>query len=194
MKPVRLLLPLVALVAALAFSACGQQKVDTGGPQAESTLVAETEGIYLDLDGLKYQVQVSRQLNPGITEDRDYFEGVAPADRALNADEVWFGIWMLVQNEGDKPIPNARTFEIHDTENVVYRPLQIGPTNNFAYRPTQVGGSTIYPLPDSTPGERPPYGAILLFKLRRASLENRPLELVFQSPTSPRKAIVNLDV
>ena len=37
---------------------------------------AETEGIYLDLGDLKYQVQISRCLNPADTEDSSYLRGL----------------------------------------------------------------------------------------------------------------------
>ena len=41
---------------------------------------AETEGIYLDVGDLKYQVQISRELNPADIEDRDYLKGLPAGD------------------------------------------------------------------------------------------------------------------
>ena len=40
------------------------------------TLHGATEGTYLDLGGLKYQVQISRLLNPSSIEDRAYLVGL----------------------------------------------------------------------------------------------------------------------
>ena len=191
----RRLLPLsLALTAALALSACGQEAQDPGGFQTEIAQVAETEAIYIDLDGLKYQVQVSRQLNPLMTGDKDYLQGISLAGLDLEEDEEWFAIFMRAENFTKEPQRLARDFEIRDTQENVYRPVFIGPENDFAYRPTVVQGDENYPDPDSPAGERPPYAAMLLFKVRRFSLDNRPLELILTAPKSGKRASVALDV
>jgi hypothetical protein len=193
MTPLRTLLALLCLVAVTGLAACGQEEVDPGGFQTENAQVAETEGIYVDVDELKYQVQISRQLNPLIRADRDYFEGVSRFERDLASDEVWFGLWMRVENDADHPIPNAEDFEIHDTQENIYRPLQIGRTNPWAYRPAVVEPDKLYPASETPASERQPNGALLLFKVRRFSLDNRPLELVIKGQ-SGGEAIINLDV
>ena len=89
----RLSVVLSAVLVSVALSACGKHEA-TG-----LVRTAETEGIYLDVSDLKYQIQVSRQLNPYDTQDRPYLAGI-PADQAkLAPDQVWFGIFMRVQNE-----------------------------------------------------------------------------------------------
>src|SRR3954462_5930327 len=97
----RLLLVALAAVAALALGACGSAE----GPQTSGN----TEGIYIDVGDLKYQVQISRILNPADSEGQGYLGGasqaVAPADK-----EVWFAIFMRVQNETNHPIVPADTF------------------------------------------------------------------------------------
>ena len=191
----RRLLPLsLVLTAALGLSACGQEAQDPGGFQTEIAQVAETEAIYIDLDGLKYQVQVSRQINPLLQTDEDYLQGLSPAALDLREDEEWFGIFMRAENFTKDPQRLARDFEIRDTQENVYRPVFLGPENDFAYRPTVVQGDENYPDPDSPAGERPPYAALILFKVRRFSLDNRPLELVLTAPRSGEKATVALDV
>lgn len=193
MRPARLLLPL-ALSAALLSSACGaeQEAQDSGGAQAEIAIVAETEAIYVPLDGMKYQVQVSRQLNPDIIDDRDYFDGVSEDSMELVDDELWFGIWMRVENEVEEPRRSIDDFEIHDSQENIYRPVAYGPGNPFSYRATLVQGKELYPDPNSPAGERQPSGSLLLFKLRRISLDNRPLELVMKTPEG-ETATVSLD-
>ena len=191
MRPARLVTPL-ALCAALLFSACGQEAQDPGSQQSESAVVAETEAIYVPLDGMKYQVQISRQLNPDIVDDRDYFNGVAEDSMGLAEDELWFGIWMRVENEVEEPRRSIEDFEIHDSQENVYRPVPYGPGNAFSYRSSVVEGKELYPDPNSPAGERQPYGSLLLFKLRRFSLDNRPLELVMTSEDGER-AVVTLD-
>jgi ABC-type glycerol-3-phosphate transport system substrate-binding protein len=57
---IRRLSLLLMLVAALGLAACGQEANEEGEYQSESAQLAETEGIYVDVDELKYQVQVSK--------------------------------------------------------------------------------------------------------------------------------------
>jgi hypothetical protein len=161
----------LALIAAAALAASGC------GNKQETTTTAETEGIYLDLGGMKYQIQMSRYLNPSDVEDKSFLlglpNGVQPA-----AGEVWFGVWMRVQNETDKPLPVATEYEIHDTQDAIYRPVPIdAKANPFAYQAGQVEPGTIMPLPDSAAGNTAIQGSLLLFKVKVDSLQNRPLEL-----------------
>jgi hypothetical protein len=161
-----------ALLAVAALAASGCASSETG--QLKNN--AETEGIYLDLGGMKYQIQMSRYLNPSDVEDRSYLlglpEGVKPSGR-----ETWFGIWMRVQNESDKPLPVATDYEIHDTQGAVYRPVPIAQSNPFAYQAGEVGPGTVLPLPDSAAGNTAIQGSLILFKINVDSLQNRPLEL-----------------
>ncbi len=57
---------------------------------------------------------------------------------------------------------------------------------------THANGSN--PLPDSAAFEGPTQGALLLFKVPRLTLDNRPLELVITPPEGGEKGIVVLDV
>jgi hypothetical protein len=191
----RTLALLLTLLAMPALAACGsdQPVVEEGEQETRPAQVAETEGIYLDVDELKYQVQTSRQLNPGIAEDRGYLEGLPAADRTLEGDQVWFAVFMRVENHTEEPIPTVEDFEIRDTQENIYRPMQLGPANPWAYRPVAVEPQEIYPGQDSPAGERAPNGALLLFKIDQFSLDNRPLELLFTG-RSGQEAIVNLDV
>jgi hypothetical protein len=187
---------LLSLAFALTLAACGEDEQPAQRNesfQSVNAQVAETEGIYLDVEGLKYQVQISRQLNPALVDDRDFLQGLSADDRDLSRDEEWFGVWLMAENVEDEALPNAIDFEIKDTQENVYRPLEFGPGNVFAYRGTTVPGGNRYPDPNSPAGERQPFGSLLLFKLRRFSLDNRPLELTITGREGQR-AIVNLDV
>ena len=190
-RPIVLLL---AAVLALGVSACGQEERDPGGFQTENAQVAETEGIYLEVGEAKYQVQVSRQMNPLLVDDEAYFEGVSEGDLDLADDEVWFGVWMRVENESKEPHELATRFTVLDTQENEYVPVEIGEPNPFAYRGGSVEGEELYPLPQSAAGERAPYGSLILFKLKRFSLDNRPLELKIDDPEGGPGAIVSLDV
>lgn len=186
---------LLSLAFALTLVACGDEQPAQRDEQyqAVSAQVAETEGIYLDIEGLKYQVQVSRQINPGLVDDRDLLTGLSAEDADLSRDEEWFGVWIMAENVVDEPMPNVTDFEIRDTQENVYRPLRFPPGNVFAYRGATVEAGDRYPHPNSPAGERQPYGSLLLFKIRRISLDNRPLELVLTGRQG-QQATVNLDV
>ena len=195
MTPLRpIVLLVLALLAVGGLTACGNEAHDPGEQQSENAQVAETEGIYLEIGEMKYQVQVSRQMNPAISEDRNYFDGVSESDLDIAKDEVWFGVWMRVENESTDPQEAATDYKIVDTQENEFLPIEIGEPNPFAYRASRVEGEELYPLPDSPAGERAPNGALLLFKLEEASLNNRPLELQIADPAGGPGAVVNLDV
>lgn len=182
----------VALVAALVpLSGCG----------AETEVVeGESEGIYLDVGELRYQVQISRQLNPSDADDRSYLQGIPLNERRLEKGESWFGVFVLVQNETKERHRAAGEFEIEDTQGQKFEPLELTDANDFAYRPIEVEPKNI------TPGTIPPKnsvaagntsigGALLLFKVPISTFDNRPLKLHIKQPgAEPDEAEVDLDV
>jgi hypothetical protein len=101
---------------------------------------------------------------------------------------------MRVENPTGKAKPTVSQYLIRDTQENIYRPVTIGPSNVFAYHSTSVPAEKVYPLADTPSAERQPFGALLLFKVRRFSLDNRPLTLELTGPETQQKAIVNLDV
>jgi hypothetical protein len=184
----RRLLMVLALAAALVAGGCGNKE--------KTTTEASTEGVYLDVGGLKYQVQISRILNPSDVEDRNYLTQLPQGTLPPKADEAWFGVWMRVQNTNDtKSLPTASNFEIRDTQDNVFRPYdQAG--NVFAYLPVdKLGPQEVLPNPDAPAGFGPIQGSLILFKLTNTSLANRPLEFRIISPTDPTNVgTVDLDV
>ena len=183
----RSVLVVLLLSSAAAVGACRTEQ--HGATQADS------EGLYLDVGELKYQVQVSRPLNPSDPEDRGYLTGIPPAAQGLAGDETWFGVFLLVQNETDHPHPAATEFEIEDTSGNLFAPLEVTGSNVFAYRPRIVPPEGQIPEPESAAASGPIQGAMLLFKLKAATLDNRPLELTIRSPQDPqRHGTVELDV
>ena len=184
---------LLAIVASLALAACGNEPVEEGDFQSENAQVAETEGIYVTVDEVKYQVQLSKQLNLLLEDDRSYLQDVAPGARDLGRDEEWFGVWLLAQNYSDEDKLAASDFEIVDTQEKSYVPVVIGEDNVWAYRPATIGSKETLPDSQSPARDRFPNGGLLLFKVKQESLNNRPLELSIRGGDGER-AIVNLDV
>jgi hypothetical protein len=181
---------LAALLASGALAACGNH------PDEHARVVrADNEGIYLDIGKLKYQVQVSRQLNPDDVQDRSFLAGVPAAERQLKPNEVWFGVFLRVQNETGTALAPSGDIKILDTQDTEYRPLTLDDTNLFAYRPTEaVPANDVVPLADTPGYDSPVRGSLVLFKLTLTALGNRPLELEIADHTTPQTGIIDLDV
>jgi hypothetical protein len=185
--PRRSLTLLLVALAALVVGACGNKEA--------RTLHADTEGVYVDVGALSYQVQISRLLNPANAEDHGYLIDL-PAGQRLGPSDQWFGVFMRVENGSHAAQRAADRYEIVDTQDNVYRPIQMGPKNVFAYRAETIGANQTLPLPDSPSGQNSIQGALLLFKIPVANFENRPLELRISPPagTSSPVGTVDLDI
>jgi hypothetical protein len=186
----RLCAVLAALLVCGGLSACGKHQ-STG-----LVRTAETEGIYLDINDLKYQVQVSRQLNPADVQDKPYLLGLPADQRELKPDEVWFGVIMRVQNETGEALRPSDDIQIEDTVGEIFHPIELGPENVFAYRSGDlIPARETYPLLDSPGYDTPSRGALLVFKLTLTGLNNRPLEMKIEGRKTPQQTgIVDLDV
>ena len=183
-RPLRILLA----TALVALAGCG------GGTGVVTT--AETEGLYLDINGLKYQIEMSRYMNEADDEDAEYLVGLPESTEPPAEDETWFGVWVRVENTSeDETRPAADTWEIHDTQENIYRPIPIDTDiNPFAFEPVDVPPKTVIPLADTAAGQGPIQGSLLLFKLKVDSLQNRPLELKFSNGGGGVEGTYDLDV
>jgi hypothetical protein len=190
---IRAALATLAVLAMLVLGACGEShtRVTTGTYAGGSGKNAP----YLNVGPLVYEVQLSRELNPYDTEDASYLLGLTPAQRALHPGEEWFGVFMQVYNESNVPHPAATNFTITDTQENTYYPLTLGPANLFAYRAGVVPANSQIPVPDTVAADGPTQGALLLYKIKVLSLNNRPLTLKIVDPGNPtQSASAELDV
>jgi hypothetical protein len=186
LRVARLALVCVAALAAVVAAGCGNKH--------DVVTLAETEGIYVTVDGLKYQIQISRILNPAASDDSYYLRGT-PAGEEPADDEVWYAIFMRVENDGDDPHPTAEEFTVHDTQGTEYEPIELDPeTNDYLYQPTDLQPGTLLPDPDTPAFDNTIRGQLILFKVTVESLANRPLELEIHSPTGGENAVIDIDV
>src|SRR3954447_14380767 len=181
----RLPLALASLALAAGLGACGNKQ--------DKITEAETEGVYVDVGGLKYQVQISRQLNPRDSEDREFLTGVTEKP---GADEAWFAVFIRAENDGDTPHRTAEDYEIEDTQGNEFRPLSMVQTDNpYAYRPKTLLGHKTLPGNNETAAQTSINGQLLLFKVPRSSFDDRPRELRIHDPDDPESiGTVNFDV
>ena len=184
------------LIAALAgLSGCSAWDKVTGQEEEHAVKEGETEGIYLTVGDLRYQVQISRVLNPYDLEDREYLYQVPQADAELGKENQWFGVFMRVQNETEKPRQTASRFRIEDTTGEEFQPIAQEPElNPHFYSQIELEAGDVFPNLDTTAGSSTTQGALLLFKIPTKTLENRPLVLHIEAPTGADKGEVDLDV
>lgn len=174
---------LVALsVAALGLAACGDKEL--------IVREAETEGIYVDVGDLDYQVQISRILNPAIAPDDSYLLGVPDFVQPPDEEETWFGVFLRVANQTDEPHRSAEDIHIVDTQDNEFRPIDLDPQQNaFAYVPGVIEAGELSPTADSAGSLNSAQGRLLLFKVTYKSLGNRPLELIIEGEDGTEAAI-----
>jgi hypothetical protein len=173
----RFLVALSALLLGLGLSACQHRGAVTD---------AATEGLYLAAGPLTYQVQLSRELNPAAVEDRSYLVGLPPGTTPPKPDEEWFGVWLEVKNEGKQPARTSDSFKIVDTLDNTYEPIPLTPANPFAYQAVTLAPRAFEPPADSPAQNGPVQGSLLLFKLKTAAYQNRPVELQILAPGAQR--------
>lgn len=178
MSPRRLASTLVLLALVPVLAACDSKA------QEGSLFKGETEGIYVDVAKMKYQVQISRELNPAISEDRTLLTGVAAKDSTVAADETWFAVFIRIENEQDSPQKPAISYAIEDTEGNHYAPITLARDNPFHYVLSDVPPKSVVPEPNSVAAQTSIGGLELLFKLKRTSLDDRPLVLKIHSPSN----------
>jgi hypothetical protein len=170
----RVLVVLMSLALVAGLTACGNKK--------SRITHAETEGVYVDLGKLKYQVQISRPLNAQAAEDKEFLRGVSDT---LGTQDTWFAVFMRVENESNRFQHPAQQYEITDTLNNKFTPVSIDTKSNpFAYDPVGIVGKGVMPGPNSIPAQTSINGELLLFKIPRQDLDNRPLVLQIHDPSN----------
>ncbi|MFT4034670.1 MAG: hypothetical protein QM679_03730 [Patulibacter sp.] len=161
---------------------------------------AATEGVYVTTGGLKYQVQVSRKLNPYDVEDKAYFTGVDDAKAQQTATDQWYGVFLRVENRSNadgakgRTIQSATTFTMSDTTGAKVKPTTLPSYNVFAYRsqPIKAGGHV--PESSSAAADAPIGGALVLFKVPQTMLDDRPTLLNIEPADGSEPASINLDI
>ncbi len=185
MRPIAVLAA-IAVALPLAASGCGPEH-DESEPKRE--------GLAFKLDGLDYNVFITRQLNIRNPEDHDYYPGPdAPPGSSL------YGVFIEVCNEdSDGARQSASEFKIVDTQKNAFEPKELPESNFFAYHPAKLNAQECIPTVGGAAATGPTAGSMLLFELPISATENRPLELEVEGPfdakTGKREtAKVELDI
>src|SRR4051812_38300200 len=172
MSPRQKLATLACLVAGLAtLTGCENVREHDAG----------REGLPEEIGHLEYNVYLTRELNLQDVEDKGYYTGPeAPPGYAL------YGVWLTVCNPASEVATPHWTassrFTIESTQGEKFHPLPLPPDNVFAYRAQALKHGACIPEPGSLAAAGPTNGALLVFKLPLDALENRPLDLIIESP------------
>ncbi|MEX2253323.1 MAG: hypothetical protein WD649_04155 [Thermoleophilaceae bacterium] len=169
------------LAAALTLSGCFLKPEAEREGEAGIDFPAR-EGLSIPLDGIEYNVFITRELNTAITPDDAYYDGPpAPPGTA------YFGVFIQACNHSDEPRTTVREFKLKDNREDEFEPKELPPTNTFAYNPRRLDPGQCIPAEGSATQLGPTAGAMLMFELPLAATENRPVELEILSDSHEAK-------
>ncbi len=177
--------PPVAVIAALALAlAVLAGTLSACGEEAESEVV---EGEPIEVGELGYNVQITRFLNPDDTEDSEYLVGQPPPPPGTE----YLGVFMVIKNETEEPLPSASDYIVIDTLEAEYEPaesespyaLDIG---------AEVPAEGQLPIPGTTAATGPNQGSLLIFPVDDGVSENRPLRLEIHAAEGTGEVILDI--
>jgi hypothetical protein len=161
----QLLLIALALISLGAVAGCGNE---------ENELQTE-EGEPLELGDLRYNVQITRFLNPDSVEDRAYL-----------------AVFIRIQNEGEEAERIPSQFPIQNNREQEFEALEI--ENPFALElGAEIPAGGQLPTIDSPAASGNIKGSMLLYLVEEEATENRPLELEIEGPDG-ESGTIELDI
>jgi hypothetical protein len=170
--PRRLLMLLCVAVLGLVPAACGNKDTKQGVDEAAR------EGLALEMEGIDYNVFITRELNPRITPDKSYVEaGTAP-----DATHSLYGVFIQTCNRSGDSHQTADKFTIVDNQGNKFEPESLPDDNDFAYHAKVLAPNECIPESGSVAQLGPTAGSMILFRLPLANTEYRPLELEIEGP------------
>jgi hypothetical protein len=174
---------LFALVLALlpVAAGCGDEEPRTVGAEGEFIEVGETD----------YQVQLTRLLNPQQRPDETYLRGQAPPPPA----ETYLGVFVRIENDGDKPYKPPRDLKVVDTQGNEYLPLDTTQSGFGLDFGEAIPPKGVAPADGSPAAFGPTSGAMLLFRVKdESATDNLPLELQVPVEGEKEPSTITLDV
>jgi hypothetical protein len=173
------------LISLVAFTGCKNTRENDAG----------REGLPETIGHIDYNVFITRELNLRDVEDRGYYQGPeAPPGFAL------YGVFLQACNEATSGPhwTTASKFQIEDTQGNTFHPIPIPATNQWAYKARPLRQQNCIPQKGSLTASGPTNGALLIFRLPLATLENRPLDLRITAPPDAsgqrQSKLIELDI
>jgi len=191
-RALRLALLFTAALLAVGLSGCGLANRKTLTDVSQNELSAGAEP-YFDVGAITYQVQESRQLNPFLADDAQYFTGV-PGAQNLTPSQLWFGVFLWAKNQTTHTQTTADRFELVDSAGTVYQQTQVSQSNPFGWTSMQLLQNGTEPGLDSIAAAGPTGGSLVLFKVDQSIYSNRPLTMEIFAPGATKPSTVSLDL
>ena len=171
----------LALALSLGLAACGEDEPKTSG----------AEGEFIEVGDTTYQVQLTRLLNPQQRPDDAYLR----AQAALGADETYLGVFVRIENDGDKPYKPPRDIKVVDTVGNEYLPLDTTQSGFGLDLGQEIPPGDVAPPPNSPAAFGPTSGALLLYRVtQETATDNLPLELQIPVEGEEQPSTIALDV
>lgn len=171
------LLALAALVLATTLAACG----------ADEDSAEAAEGEPIEIDGLSYNVQITRFLNADDTEDAEYLVGQPPGRPGTS----YLGVFMVIENDSGDARPSAAGYTVIDTLENEYH--SVASESPYALEVgAEVPADGQLPIPNSTAATGPNQGALLIFPVLDDVSDNRPLTLEIQTSAGTGEVILDI--
>jgi hypothetical protein len=166
-RMVRRVLMLLCLAAlAVGAAACGNADEHPGIDEPAR------EGLAVELDGVDYNVFITRQLNLEVPPDNAYYDG-PEAEQG----ETLYGVFIQTCNNSEDTRETVDGFKITDNQGNEFEPEELPEDNHFAYHAGELLPKECQPESGSVAQLGPSAGSMLLFRLPLENTEYRPLEL-----------------
>lgn len=176
-------LGILALLALCGLPACRAAAHDRAFVPGDAT----REGIGVDLEGIDYEVLITRELNVFDPEDRQYYDG-PPAPPGFG----YYGVFLraCALEDIDHPVRTSTDVRMVDSRGNAYPPLPLEADNDWAYRGEFLTAGECLPNEASATAYGPTGGAILIFRVPYDATENRPFELEIAAPVARRRDVL----
>jgi hypothetical protein len=153
----------LAVAATLGLAACGDEEPGVDEPARE--------GLALELEGVSYNVFITRQLNPRVVPDGAYVSDEPPPG------ETFYGVFIQACNNSEEAHQTVENFVVKDNQDNEFEPEELPEDNDFAYSSRMLEPDECIPEAGSVAQLGPTAGSMLLFRFPLETTENRPLEL-----------------
>lgn len=175
----RVLAALTALALVPVLSACGDEEPGVTEPARE--------GLAIPVDGVQYNVFITRQINPEIQPDQDLYQGPPP-----ETGSTFYGLFIQACNDTDETHEAIDEFTVKDAQDEEFEQIELPEENVFAYRARTLDPGECIPEAGSVNQLGQSGGALLMFEIPLAATENRPLELELHGQEETK--VIELDL
>jgi hypothetical protein len=155
----------------------------------------ENDGAYVSAGALTYQLEISRELNPYGTEDKQYIQGLPKGYAQPTGTQLWYGVFMWAKNQTKQTHTTTDNFYIEDTQGDKYYPVKLDPkVNQFAWHSQALAPQATEPGQDTAAAQFYTGGKLLLFKLPNTVYNDRPLTLYINNASGKAIGKISLDL